>query len=261
MTTAQPPRLTIPIIPILAQSKSPMSMLLYGPPKIGKTAIVAALPDLLLLEFDVTGAEHVTARKMNLSSLKDLEDVAQLVKELPAEQRPKYVCIDTISAIEDLCEEHATLEYKTSAQGKNFTGKSVLELPNGGGYMWLRFSFHKYFNLVKTIAPRVIFIGHIRDKQLGTVGGKEVAVKDIDLTGKIKNIACAYCDCVGYVTRIRKNTTRPASPVDNPDILYVSFQTSDELQCGSRCSHLRNQLIPFTYPEATAEDWKQIYKD
>ncbi len=36
--------------------------------------------------------------------------------------------------------------------------------------------------------------------------GKEVAVKDLDLTGKIKQITCANADAVGYIYREDEET-------------------------------------------------------
>ncbi|MFZ8360671.1 hypothetical protein ACO1LX_19940, partial [Staphylococcus aureus] len=50
----------------------------------------------------------------------------------------KFIAIDTLDAVEDMAEISATNNYKESVIGKNFKGKSVLELPNGGGYYYLR---------------------------------------------------------------------------------------------------------------------------
>ena len=50
----------------------------------------------------------------------------------------KYLVVDTVDKLEDFCEVTATEKYKLTTIGKNFAGKSVLELPQGGGYYHLR---------------------------------------------------------------------------------------------------------------------------
>ena len=52
----------------------------------------------------------------------------------------------------------------------------------------------------------------------------------IDLTGKIKSIVCANADSIGYL--YRKNNQ-----------CIITFKTNDEVVCGSRCEHLKNQEL------------------
>ena len=49
------------------------------------------------------------------------------------------------------------------------------------------------------------------------VKGKEVAVKDLDLTGKIKQITCANADAVGYIYRDDEKT-------------MISFDSMDDIK-------------------------------
>jgi hypothetical protein len=70
--------------------------------------------------------------------------------------------------------------------------------------------------------------------------GKEVAVKDLDLTGKIKQITCANADAVGYIYREEEQT-------------MVSFNSLDDITAGSRCAHLKGKTMPM--------NWSEIYID
>lgn len=235
--------LILPTQPSPATERNSKALLLYGVPKVGKTAMLTALPNLLLVDCE-KGSSFVSCMKINIESL---DEMTELSKSLTEARHPySYVAIDTIDKVEEWCEHHATLLYKVSPVGVNFTGRSVLELPNGAGYLWLRKSFNKFFDLAKTFAPYVIFIGHIRDKQLATAG-KEVTSKDLDLTGKIKSIVCSYVDSIGHVYR----------KLDGK--LAMTFETKESVMCGSRCTHLKGREFLFTYPEATAKDWEQIY--
>jgi hypothetical protein len=232
----------LPTQPLPPTDSNPKTLVIYGPPKIGKTSIVAALDDCLIIDLE-NGSNFVTALKVKLDNILQVNGLEEAVKA--AKFPYKYVCVDTLDKLEEWCEVEATARYKASPQGKGFGGKSVLELPQGGGYFHLRNVFYEYFNRLRNLAPNAIFIGHIRDKML-TADGKDVTSKDLDLTGKIRNIVCAYTDAIGHAYR------------DKDGKLMISFITTDSANCGSRCPHLINKAFSFTSP-ATTNDWKQIY--
>ena len=123
--------------------------------------------------------------------------------------------------------------------GKNFEtknpGASVLSLPNGAGYLYLRIAYKKWIDRLNTLADHVILVGHLKDKMLEKKG-KEVAVKDLDLTGKIKQITCANADAVGYIYREDEET-------------MVSFNSMDDITAGSRCHHLKGKTMPLNWSE------------
>jgi hypothetical protein len=171
----------------------------------------------------------------------ELEAVAQALRN-PPNQYP-FVTIDTVSAMEDWAEIRGTQRYKLNPTGKNFQGTSVLELPHGHGYLWLRLAFQELLGLFSGTTKRLILVCHLRDKFLDK-GGQEVAVKDLELTGKIRNITASKADSIGYLYR---------NLATNQGKLMVSFQTFESVSCGSRCEHLKGQNFEF--------DWKKVYKE
>ncbi len=232
----------LPTTPTPASTGGPRCLILYGAPKCGKTTIVTSLPDYLIAALE-DGTTFVTSNNVQPRSIEDIHTLAKLINE--AKQPYKFLVIDTIDELEAMCEIEATRVYKASVIGKSFTGMSLLELPNGGGYHCFRTVFTKYFNLLRSLAPYTIFLGHVRDKML-TSEGKEVSVKSLDLTGKVANIACSQADAIGLLRR------------DTTGVLSAHFSTKDTVTCGSRCSHLINKTITFSSP-ATLANWKQIY--
>lgn len=234
--------ITLPRELIPATPGDPRILTIYGPPKVGKTTICAALPTALMLDLE-DGSDFVSAMKLKLNSITELnETVTEIIK---AGRPYQYLIADTVDKIEDWAEVEATMKYRKSIKGKNFDGHSVLELPNGGGYLYLRNEFRTLFNLLCTAAPRIILIGHVRDKVINAET-KDVTSKDLDLAGKIRNIVCSLSDAIGHIYR------------DKNGKLQISFATTESLQCGSRCVHLRGKTIQFSDP-ATINDWKQIY--
>ena len=100
-------------------------------------------------------------------------------------------------------------------------------------------AYKKWIERLNLLADRVILVGHLKDKMLEKKG-KEVAVKDLDLTGKIKHITCANSDAVGYIFRENDET-------------MISFNSLDDVTAGSRCAHLKGKTMPMK--------WSEIYID
>lgn len=235
--------ITLPTQPVVAQEVDPRCLVLYGPPKIGKSSINLALPSYLLIDTE-DGSEYLSGFKVKINDLFDFNGLEDLIKK--ANKPYEFGILDTADGFELMCEKEATRRYKASTIGSTFKGETVLNLPNGGGYLHLRNVFYEYFHRFKQMFKYCILTGHVRDKNLGTEG-KEVAAKDLDLTGKVRNIACAYADAIGYCFR------------DKQGIFNISFVTNDMTNCGTRAEHLRGQTFKFD-SKATLENWKQIYK-
>jgi hypothetical protein len=219
---------------IKATNKNPRTLILFGPPKIGKTTIISQLDNNLILDLE-KGTGFVDALKIEVNSISEIKQVGTAIIE--AGRPYKYLTIDTASALEVWAEDLATAMYRKDPKGINFKGKSVLELPMGAGYLWLRIAFKQVIDYIETLAEHIILVCHVKDK-VTDVDGKELSIKDLDLTGKIKNITSAGADAIGYVYR-------------KDDKLMINFQSSEELCAGSRCDHLRGQNMEF--------DWSKIY--
>jgi len=207
---------------------------------VGKTTALSQLPGNLIVDLE-DGTDYLTATKVKASNMDELEQIAQALRN-PPNQYP-FVTIDTVSAMEDWAEIRGTNRYKANPTGKNFQGASVLELPHGHGYLWLRLAFQELLGMFSGTTRRLILVCHLRDKFLDK-GGQEVAVKDLELTGKIRNITASKADAIGYLFR---------DLAVNSGQLMVSFRTLEQVSCGSRCEHLRGQAFPF--------DWKKIYTE
>ena len=230
----------LPTTKVKASRKSPKNMIIYGPPKIGKTTILSQLDNCLIIDLE-NGSDMVDALKVKVNSLKELADLG---REIIKQGKPyKYIAIDTISKLEEWCEGEAKRIYQLTAMGKNFDknkeGLSILSLPNGGGYLYLRLAYKKWIDRLNLLADHVILVGHLKDKMLDKKG-KEVSSKDLDLTGKIKQITCANADAIGYIYR-------------DDDKTMISFNSQGDITAGSRCDHLKGQEMEL--------DWSKIFID
>ena len=230
----------LPKTKVAASRKSPKNMVIYGPPKIGKTTALSQLDDCLIIDLE-QGSDMVEALKVKAANLNQLSEIG---KQIMKQKKPyKYVAIDTVTKLEEWCETEGKKIYQLTPMGKNFDkdqkGVSVLSLPNGAGYLYLRIAFKRWIDRLNMLADHVILVGHLKDKMIDKKG-KEVSSKDLDLTSKIKQITCANADAIGYIYRDNNETK-------------ISFDSYGDIVAGSRCDHLKGQDMPL--------DWNKIFID
>jgi hypothetical protein len=243
----------LPTAKVVAESKSPKNLIIFSKPKVGKTTLLSELENCLILDLE-DGTDYVNAMKLKARSVDDIKKIGSAIKE--AGHPYRYIAVDTITALEELCVPYAEELYSKSSMGKNwFTeGKpkygTILNMANGAGYPWLREAFTKVIDYIKTWAPRVILVGHVKDTVLEK-NGSEFNSLDLDLTGKLKRITSSQSDAIGYLYR-----------KGNKNVL--SFKTTDEVSCGARPEHLRNQeivLSELTEENAIKVNWNNVYID
>ena len=237
--------IVLPTKKVAAERVNPKRLIIYSKPKTGKTTAFAGLENNLLIDLE-NGADYVEALKVKITSLQDLLEAGKAIKE--AGKPYQYVTIDTVTALEDMVMPLAVKLYRATSMGKNYDGDNVLSLPNGAGYLYLRQAFFQVLDFIDTLAPHIILAGHIKDKQVDDKG-EMVLAANIDLTGKIKSLICANADAIGYMFRKGNKT-------------ILSFKTSEEVTCGARPEHLRNEEIVVSEMNNKGElefHWDKIY--
>ena len=221
--------IVLPTAKVKGERVNPKRIVIYSKPKTGKTTAYAGLENNLILDLE-NGTDYVEALKVKISNLQELLDAGKAIKE--AGKPYDYVTIDTVTALEEMIMPLAIKLYKQTPMGKNFDGDTVINLPNGAGYLYVRQAFFQVLDFIDGLAPTIILSGHIKDKQVDDKG-ELVMSANIDLTGKIKSLICAQADAIGYMYRKGNKT-------------ILSFKTNDEVTCGARPEHLRNEEIVIT---------------
>jgi len=245
----------LPRISSKPENQDPRILVLISNTKVGKTSHTLKLPNSLNVDLEDGSGYYegvsINLKRESIATGKGLGslllETAQTIREAnQAEGKPiyDYISLDTMTVIENIAKVKATLDYKSTLQGKNFTGKDVCkELPKGAGYAFLTAAFNDLIDPWKGLAGKcLILLGHAK---LSTIdkGATEVQVNDLELTGKNKIGIMANADSIGYLRRNKKDV--------NQNIL--TFKTSEsDLVCGSRSPHLRNKEFIFsTYKPET----------
>ena len=237
--------IVLPTKKVKANRVNPKRLIIYSKPKTGKTSAFAGLEGNLIIDLE-NGADYVDAIKVKANNLQELKEIGKAIKE--ASYPYEYVTIDTVTALEDMVMPLAINLYKQTAMGKNYSGDSILTLPNGAGYLYIRQAFFQVLDFIDTLAPQIILSGHIKDKQVDDKG-EMVMSANIDLTGKIKSLICANADAIGYMYR-------------KGDQTILSFKTNEEVTCGARPEHLRNEEIVISEMKdgKLQTYWDKVYK-
>lgn len=128
----------------------PTRLVMFSHAKAGKTSLVSALPNSLIIDLEEGAGyyenAHINVKKLcrdnstpekpygPVQALKDISD--SIKKGFVGGKSPyDFVIIDTTSVLEDIARSYATTLYKQTTMGKSFTGKDVVaELPNGAGF-------------------------------------------------------------------------------------------------------------------------------
>jgi hypothetical protein len=236
--------IVLPTSKVKAERVNPKRLLIYSKPKTGKTTAFAGLENNLILDLE-NGSDYVDALKVKIGSLQQLLDTGKAIKEAGCPY--KYVTVDTVTALEDMIMPLAIKLYKQTPMGKNFDGDTVATLPNGAGYLYIRQAFFQVLDFIDTLAPHIILSGHIKDKVVDDKG-EMVMSANIDLTGKIKSLICANADAIGYMYRKGNKT-------------ILSFKTNEEVTCGARPEHLRNEeiVISEAVDNGINVNWEKVF--
>ena len=237
--------IVLPTKKVKADRVNPKRLIIYSKPKTGKTTAFAGLDGNLIIDLE-NGAGYVEAMKVTANNLQELKEIGKAIKE--AGYPYKYVTVDTVTALEDMVMPLAINLYQKTPMGKNYSGDSILTLPNGAGYLYVRQAFFQVLDFIDTFAPHIILSGHIKDKQVDDKG-EMVMSANIDLTGKIKSLICANADAIGYMYRKGNQT-------------ILSFKTNEETTCGARPEHLSNEEIVISemVDGKLVTYWEKVYK-
>ena len=210
-------------------SNNPKTLLLYGAPKVGKTTALSQLDDCLIIDTE-GGANMIEGY---VESVKNRQELIELLQLAQKGHEYKYVAIDTIDKIATWAEKAVCEEENVSA---------VQDLAFGKGFGLVREKVLNTVQFLKEIFPHVIIVGHRKWARAIVDSKAIVEPESLDLTGKLKNMLMADCDAIGYVYRNEENSK-----------LMITFKSNDALEAGSRSPHLRGKEIELK--------WNLIYKE
>lgn len=241
-----------------ASRKSPSSIILYGPPKIGKTTAASLFTThfkkgkSVILNLERGGTDFNDAVVFSVYDTKDatfetaVSRYNAFIEALRKGHNYEYLIVDSLTVLDEWSDIAGTYDYMQTNQGKNFNvdsqgnkishthpaWESATSIGNGYGWRYPREWVLKQYEELIRLIPNVIFLAHVKDKFVDTAT-LEINQTEINVTGKLKNILCAKVDVVGKMRRDKKSGD-----------LVVNFESASKSAiAGGRCSHLEQDIV------------------
>ncbi len=215
----------LPKTKLPAITQDPRQLIIFSKFKVGKTTALAELPNNLIIDTE-EGSDYVSAMKVKISSIKDINEVCKAIKD--AGDPYDFITVDTTTTLEEICKPLALKLYQNTVAGAGYEG-DVLNAPNGSGYGHLRDAILMVIEKIKERTRNIILVCHSKD---AAIDKNELTVKQIDLLGKTGRILSSKADAIGYLYR------------DDASNTILSFNTNNKfIECGARPEHLKNADI------------------
>lgn len=243
----------LPVTRSEATSYNPKLFILIGPSKAGKSTIISALDDNLVIDLE-DGYRALSVMKVQARSANDIFEIRNAIVEKGRAEKKmpyKFITIDNATRLEEMALSYAAELYRATPMGAGWgmlkdakgqlvkdpkTGKpmadpkaDVRHLPNGSGYQFMRSAVKKLIDIFKPLCETLILVTHVKDKQIRR-NNVELSTTTIDLAGKTGDILCGEADAIGYVCRENNKT-------------YISFEGGDDILREARSPHLRGKKL------------------
>jgi hypothetical protein len=232
----------------ISKSKiDPRLLIIAGFQKSGKTTALAELEDNLIIDLE-GGTDYLNAMKVRVNNLQDFVDLVKLLRE--REVKYRYGTIDTATKMEDIAMELAAINYRKTPMGKRWEGaaRDIINLEKGAGYGYLRNAVQDLINWISPFFSTLILVCHIKTSSI-LKDGEDLAMIDVDLTGKIKTMVASEADAIGIFYR-KKNKS------------ILSFKGDESFMAEARPDHLRGKdfvIIESDKDNNLTIDWSQIF--
>ena len=175
------------------------SMLLYGPPKIGKSSFCAGLDDCAMLAFE-PGLRWIDDKRVAKRKVTTWKEFIAITNELAESStmdadnrkgkvKPKHLCIDTVDiawvyCMEFICKKHGFEHPSDESYGK--------------GYQVLRYEFQKQLARLNSYGGAMVLVSHC--KTVESRGRQDSAMRKLtpSIPGSAREVVIPMVDIIGY---------------------------------------------------------------
>lgn len=217
-------------------------MLLYGPPKIGKTNLASGFPDVLFLATEKGYASH-KIYKIDIKSWLEFKEAVDLL--LTKKHKYKTIVIDTVDILFNQCEIYIC---------KKLNIVHLSDSGYGKGYDIISKEFEKVVNKLFLSDYGLIFISHTKIIELVSRTGKTSKIVPT-LANTARKILIPKVSVIGYLD-VKVIEIKPKKFVERR---VISFKPSEILEAGDRDGVLPEEIITYKDARKTYEIFKQAY--
>lgn len=209
-------------LPSEIETKTAISVLVYGEPGIGKTTLVCSAPNPVLFDFDggvlrINGAHRVPTVQVH-SWQEALDALEEVVRELPD---TKSILIDTVGKMLDFMSAHIIAGGERGMVNKDGT----LSLK---GYGVRKQMFIDFNHRITHMGKHVFYVAHEREEKRG-----DEVVKRPEIGGSSANDLIKELDLVGYMRAVGKKRS-------------ITFDPDEKWYAKNTCNLPTEIILPVT---------------
>lgn len=212
-------------LPELTGIPDQFTLLLFGPPKVGKTTFGAGFPKSILLECEEDGAKYVKCLKADVKTYDELRAYFGLLK---GNDRFDTVVIDSLDKVaewieKDICAELGLSTIMDTKKGERF------------GSQWSMY-VDKVLTFIqgwKALGKKLVLLAHTKKAELSD--GNVINPKTINLYGQAANRVMAVVENIGFLYADQQ--------ADGTVKRFLSFRPGVYVEAGSRHPSLTDKVI------------------
>lgn len=186
MPIALPTERTKPVCDLSQQT-----VLVYGPPKIGKSSLAARFPDALFLECE-PGLNQLDVFKVTTYAWEDFLAACKLVAA--GGHHFKTIVVDTIDNAFKYCTDHVCGKHSIDYEG---------DLPHGKGWALVKNEWHRVLTRLASLPYGLVLISHAQDKTIETRTGEYTKTQP-SLPDRARNVVLGLVDMILYCDTVTR---------------------------------------------------------
>jgi len=186
MPIALPTERTKPVADLSQQT-----VLVYGPPKIGKSSLAARFPDALFFECE-PGLNQLDVFKVTTYAWEDFLAACKLVAG--GGHNFKTIIVDTIDNAFKYCTDHVCGKHSIDYEG---------DLPHGKGWALVKNEWHRVLTRLASLPYGLVLISHAQDKTIETRTGEYTKTQP-SLPDRARNVVLGLVDMILYCDTVTR---------------------------------------------------------
>ena len=219
-----------------------LRLLIYGPPKIGKTTLASGFPNALFLATE-KGYARFKVHVIDITSWIKFQEAVNLITT--SKHKFKFIVIDTLDVLFSLCVSSVCLKLKIDHLSDEDYGK---------GYDMAAKEFEKWINKLFIAPYGFIGISHTKINEIFSRSGKISKIVPT-LPNQARKIIIPKVSTIGYMDM----APFEVKPGKFRERHVISFEPSEMLEAGDRDGRLPQKFVVPKDPEETYRIFKDAY--
>lgn len=211
-------------------SLNELKILIYGPPKIGKSTFCSNIPHALFLTTE-KGYGSLKIFKVDIENWQDYLDSIKILKQKSTQKKYKTIIIDTIDELYRFC-----LDYTCEDLGI----KDPTDARWGKGYNQINRNFSKGITSLINIGYGIYFISHSKTEEIVSRSFKYTKIVPT-MKNQARTVILPILDVIVYCAVI--NIEKGGNYIEKRAMI---FKPTEELEVGDRTGRFPNKL-PLNY--------------